>query len=248
MQLAAISALGRFNRPEVAGELTNRWSWLTPRLRSETITVLLARPERASVLLAAIESGTIRQAELSSTQVKFLRSHRDQRLREQAAKVLANARSNEREEIVKSFLPSLNLPGDAPRGKTIYLERCSSCHRLGSDGHVVGPDLATVKSSGKEKMLVSIVDPNREVQPVYLSYLIETNDGESLLGIMANETANSVTVREAFAKDTVIPRSSIKRIQSLGQSLMPEGLEGTLSPQAMADLLEYVSTAEAASR
>ena len=131
--------------------------------------------------------------------------------------------------------------GEASRGKAIYLERCASCHRLGSDGHAVGPDLATVKTGGKEKMLVNIVDPNREVQPAYLTYLIETKDDESLIGIIANETATSLTLRETFAKETVIPRSSVKKIQSLGQSLMPEGLEGALTLQAMADLLEYIS-------
>ena len=93
-------------------------------------------------------------------------------------------------------------------------------------------------------MLVNIIDPNREVQPSYLSYLIETKNDESLLGIIANETASSVTIRETFARETVIPRSNIKTVQSMGQSLMPEGLETALTPQGMADLLEYISAAK----
>jgi len=242
VQLAAVSTLGRFNRPEVARELTNRWSSFTPRLRSEALTVLLARPERAITLLKAVEHGAIRPVDLSSTQIKFLCSHRDPKLRQRAMAVLGNSPAGEREQIVKTLLPALNLQGDGSRGKAIYLERCSPCHRLGQDGHAVGPDLVSVKTSGKEKMLVSIIDPNREVQPAYLSYLIETRDDESLLGIIANENANTVTLREAFAKETVVPRSSIKKLQSLGQSLMPEGLEAGLAPQALADLLEFITT------
>src|SRR5206468_675994 len=147
--------------------LLDRWRSLTPRLRTEALTVLLARPERAAALLKAVEEGMMRPADLSSTQIKFLRSHRDQQLRQQAIRVLGNAVASSREEIVKVFLPALNLPGEAPRGKAIYLERCSSCHRLSKEGSAVGPDLVTVKTSGKEKMLVNIIDPNREVQPAY---------------------------------------------------------------------------------
>ena len=241
VQLAAVSTLGRFNRAEVGTELTKRWSVLTPRLRSEALAVLLARPERSMTLLESLDAGTIRPGDLSSTQIKFLRSHRDPKLRERALKVLGTSAATERENIVKGFLPALNLIGVAAQGKTIYLERCASCHRLGNDGHAVGPDLVTVKTGGKEKMLVNIVDPNREVQPAYLTYLVETRDDESLIGIIASETGTSVTLRESFARETVIPRSSIRKIQSMGQSLMPEGLEGALSLQEMANLLEYIS-------
>lgn len=244
VQLAAISALGQFNRPETGTELIQRWPAFTPRLRSEVLTVLLARPERAMTLMKAIEEGSIRPAELSSAQAKFLRSHHDLPLRQRALKLLGGAPSGTREEVVKAFAPALELAGNAAHGKAIYLERCSSCHRLGKDGHGVGPDLVTVKTSGKEKLLVGILDPNREVPPAYLTYLIETKDEESLVGLIASETAGSMTVREAYAKETVVPRSTIKTIRSLGQSLMPEGLEAGLTPQALADLLEYISTAD----
>ena len=100
---------------------------------------------------------------------------------------------------------------------------------------------------GKEKILVNILDPNREVRPEFVSYLVETKDEESLVGIIASENANTVTVREAFGKETVVPRLTIKTIRSLGQSLMPEGLESGLAPQGMADLLEFIATADGTS-
>jgi len=37
----------------------------------------------------------------------------------------------------------------------------------------LGPDLVTVKNTGKEKLLVNIIDPNREVRPEFASYIIE---------------------------------------------------------------------------
>jgi len=242
-QLAAIRGFGRFNQPQVAAALLQSWPSFTPRVRSEALAVLLARPQRSMLLLKAIEEGTVRSTELSSSQMKFLATHRDAALRQKAAELFQSNALPQGEEMVRSFLPALELNGNAARGRSIFLERCSSCHRLGGEGYAVGPDLASVKTSGREKMLVSILDPNREVQPAYLGYLVETRDDESLVGLIANETATSLIVREAFSRETVVPRSSVKRIQSLGQSLMPEGLEHGLDAQALADLLEYISTA-----
>ena len=129
-------------------------------------------------------------------------------------------------------------------GKKIYEERCISCHRLGREGYALGPDLITVKNTGKEKLLVNIVDPNREVRPEYVSYVIETKDDQSLIGLITSETTTSVTLRQAYGKEDAVNRSSILKMQSQGQSLMPEGLEVGLASQDMADLIEYIETAE----
>jgi len=142
-------------------------------------------------------------------------------------------------------MPALNVKGDAARGKKIYQERCISCHRLGGEGYALGPDLVTVKNTGKEKMLVNILDPNREVRPEFVSYVIETKDDESSIGLVASETATAVTLRQAYGKEDVILRANIRKMQSQGQSLMPEGLEAGLTPKDLADLLEYIETAEA---
>jgi putative heme-binding domain-containing protein len=64
-----------------------------------------------------------------------------------------------------------------------------------------------------------------------------------LLGIIANETTSSITVRQAYGKEDVVLRSNMQGMTSQGQSLMPEGLEQGLTPQDFANLLEYISTA-----
>lgn len=243
VQLAALATLARFTDPQIGPELTQRWDTLTPRLRAETLSVLLARPDRATALLRAIEADVIRASALDSTQVKLLSGHRDSSVRQLAAKVLTAKPASSRQQVINGFLPALLLKGNAQRGKKIYDERCISCHRLGGEGHLLGPDLITVKSTGNEKMLANIIDPNAEVRPEYVGYVVETHDDESLLGLVVNETGTSVTLRQAYGKEDVIPRASISSMRSQGQSIMPEGLEAGLTPQQMADLLQYISTA-----
>jgi putative heme-binding domain-containing protein len=111
---------------------------------------------------------------------------------------------------------------------------------LGGEGHAVGPDLASVRSNGKLKLLTSLVDPNREVAPQFITYVVETKDGESHAGLIVNESSKSLTLRQAFGNQVDLSRSEIAQIQSTGVSAMPEGLEAGLSHQGMADLLEFI--------
>jgi putative heme-binding domain-containing protein len=76
----------------------------------------------------------------------------------------------------------------------------------------------------------------------FAAYVIETRDGETLSGIIAGESASSVTLRVAGGTETVLPRNRIASLQNQNRSLMPEGLEEGLSMQEMADLLEFVLT------
>ncbi|MEW6303375.1 MAG: PVC-type heme-binding CxxCH protein [Verrucomicrobiota bacterium] len=245
VQLAAINTLGKFTDTQMGGALVERWNTFTPRVRSEALTELLKRPERITALLKAVEGGVIRPAELSSTQIRLLQNHRDAAIKQKALKLFAAGGTGQREQVVKTFLPALNLRGDAKKGKEIFTARCASCHRLSGEGFALGPDLVTVKTTGREKMLLNIINPNTEVAPQFLSYVIDTKDGESVMGLVVNETSASVTLRQAFGVENTIPRSNIAKMQSQGESLMPEGLEADLTPQDMANLLEFIETAEA---
>ena len=69
-----------------------------------------------------------------------------------------------------------------------------------------------------------------------------TDQGQTFTGIIASETANSITVRRAESKEDVILRSSIEELISTGVSLMPEGLEKDLSKQNFADVIEFIKT------
>ena len=242
VQLAALGTLSRFTEPALGGELTKRWSGFSSRLKSEALTALLARPERTGALLAALEGGVIKPAELSSTQIKPLLAHRDAAIRERATKLLGAVLPQPRDTVVKTFMPALTMKGDAAKGKAIYTERCASCHRAGTEGFVLGPDLVTVKNTGAEKLLVNILDPNREVAPQFLAFTVETKDDESLAALIANETTTHVTLRMASGIERTLPRASIRGMKSSGQSLMPEGLEQNLTPQGLADLIEFVMT------
>jgi putative heme-binding domain-containing protein len=240
VQLAALAALDRADAEQLAPTLVSLWPKFSPRVQNEAAAALLKRPDRAKVLLEAIRVKSVPPTALNSTQVALFHNHRDRALKKLAHEVLPPPAS--REQVIESFKPSITLTGDASRGHAIYQKLCISCHRAGSEGNTLGPDFVTVRNSGREKLLLSILDPNREVRPDYIAYLIDTKEGASILGVLASDTPTAITVREAYSKETVIPRSNIKRMTSQGKTIMPEGLEQGLNPQDLADLMTFIES------
>jgi putative heme-binding domain-containing protein len=191
-------------------------------------------------LLRAMEGGIVQRRDLSLMQAVALRRQSDASLQQRAIKVIGAATNANRDEVVRRFRPALELRGNIQRGEALFQQRCQSCHRLGNDGFAVGPDLAGARNGGKEKLLANILDPNREVPPNYFGYTVETKDGDSYAGLVVNETASSVTIRQALGIETVVARAQIARMQASKLSLMPEGLEEGLSPQDLADLVGFI--------
>ena len=115
-----------------------------------------------------------------------------------------------------------------------------ACHQVGKQGQAVGPNLATTKNRTPEELLLHILDPNREVQPAFIQYSVIDNSGGIYSGLIAAETASSITLRRDKSVEKTILKSEIDEISSSEKSLMPEGFEKTIPPQEMADLLAFL--------
>lgn len=242
--IAALNALAPHDNAEAWKSIADAAARFSARVQSEAIRVMLSRSNGARVLIETLVSGKLRPSALSAAQVQSLRKHRTKAIRDLAAAVLGAPPSANRQSVVDTFLPAMRLTGKAASGKALYQQLCVSCHKLGSEGHALGPDLVTMKSMGREKILVNILDPNREVAPQYYGYSIDTRDGENYSGLIANEDGANVTLKAAFGATTAVARSDIAAMKSTGMSIMPEGLEAGLNHQKMADLIEFIVTAK----
>jgi putative heme-binding domain-containing protein len=87
---------------------------------------------------------------------------------------------------------------------------------------------------------VDILNPNQAIDSNYINYAVITKNGRSFTGILAAETASSITLKRAENQTDVILRQDIEEIQSTGTSLMPEGLEKNISIEEMADLIHFL--------
>lgn len=148
--------------------------------------------------------------------------------------------SPDRAKVIAGYAKVDGMKGDAARGQAIFKAQCALCHRLKGDGNEVGPDLGMTADKPDDWMLAAIFDPNAAIEARYQAMQLKLKAGGELMGIVAAETANNLTLRLPGGAEQAVLRSEISAEKPLGKSLMPEGLEGALDAQAVADLLAWV--------
>jgi putative membrane-bound dehydrogenase-like protein len=242
LQHAAIRAMGHFDSPDVAGTLLERWPQWSPRLRSTAGDVLFSNPTRAAAVIAAIDDGAIAASDISLTRWNALLTNGFEPLRKRARDFLATTKLTSRDSVIQRYQSALSLAGEAVRGEAVFKQQCAGCHRSGDQGHQIGPSLAAAVTRGAESILTNVLDPNREVNPQYVNYVVLTKDGRTAAGMIASENSNSITLKRAESVTETVLRGDIEMIRNTNQSIMPVGFEKAISPQAMADLIEYLVT------
>jgi putative heme-binding domain-containing protein len=244
LQQAAVAALGRTTDPKTADLLVHDWKGHSPQVRSDIVDILLTRSVWTASFLSALEDGCVPAAELDPARRQRLLSRRDPKVKARAEAVFAH-QAKPRQAVVDSYRPALGIKGDQAAGAAVFKKLCASCHRLAREGVDVGPDLAALNDKSAESMLIAILDPNRAFEAKFASFTVATVDGRVLNGVIASESATSLTLRRQDGKEDVLLRSEIQEMAAAGQSLMPEGLEKDLKPRDLADLIAFLASSGA---
>ncbi len=240
LQRAAVASLGRHPAAATWTALLQRWKGHAPTLRADIVDLLVQRPASAHLLLDAVAAGRVLPTDLTLEKRQLLVNNRDPRLRDRSAKLLAGTTAPDRAKVISRYRSALDTPGDAKAGAAVFKKLCAACHKVGTLGHKLGPDLSSVSNKSPRDLLVNILDPNREAQPNFMTYTLVTVEGRVLTGMVAAETAASVTLIRAEGKQDVVPRNRIDILASNGKSLMPEGLEKELPPKALRDVVAWI--------
>ena len=140
----------------------------------------------------------------------------------------------------------LALKGNAERGQAVFATnpaaQCKTCHKLGPIGEAVGPDLSKIGTKyDRAAMLEHILEPSKTIDPQYVSYLVETKDGQVVTGVVTERTDAAVVLKDAQGKTVKIPRDQVEQLAPQSRSLMPELLLRDLTAQQAADLLEFLA-------
>ena len=140
----------------------------------------------------------------------------------------------------------LQLKGDAANGlKVLQRETsaCFNCHRIGDTGKDIGPALTEIGTKlGRDALMESILDPNAGISFGFETHSIELKSGDEAYGLIVSETAEELSVKELTGVVKKIRKSDIASRRQLKTSVMPAGLQATMTPQEFADLVQYLST------
>jgi putative membrane-bound dehydrogenase-like protein len=240
VQLAAVRSLGRLDRPEVPAVLTGKWADRPAAVRSAAADALIAREPWAAALLERVAEGYVPAADFDAARRQRLVRHASARVRALATQAFGDAAEAGRTKVIEGYRPTLSLAGDVTRGQKVFAQNCATCHKVGTEGADVGPNLASVAGWPPDALLTAILDPSRSAEPRYLGFNCTLDTGEVVYGLVLRETPAGVTMKTLDGQERTVPRRQVKALDCTNRSLMPEGLEQAVDPQAMADLIRFL--------
>jgi putative heme-binding domain-containing protein len=240
LQTAAARALANRNDPNLFRRVFDGWQALTAATRQSVLGATLRSPAAAAPLLDAIAGEAVQPGEVPAHLREAFLQHRDLALRERARQLLVSSASADRQAVIARYVTTLPARGDVARGAALVRQHCLACHAVQGVGQRVGPDLAAVGSRNRDLLLIDILDPGRNVTPDFASYVAVTRQGRVFAGLIAAETADSITIRRERGEQDTLLRGELEELRATGKSIMPEGFEEKISPEQLADILEFL--------
>ncbi|MBA3312766.1 MAG: ThuA domain-containing protein [Planctomycetota bacterium] len=245
-ELAAglVSAISLSDAEDAGPAIIERWGSATPSAREAAVRVLLSRPAWTQALMNGIESGELQLSDLSLDQRQGLANHPSRRIAERARALLAKGGglpSADRQKVIEELSPLVLEGGDVAKGKLVFTQQCAKCHKHSGEGTEIGPDLTGMATHPREELLIHILDPSRSVEGNFRQYTAVTTDGLVLNGLLASETKASVEIVDSEGKRHQVLREEIEELAVSPKSVMPEGFEKQVPPEAIADLLAFMT-------
>ncbi len=208
-------------------------------VRAEAVAGLAASEKHAEVLasLAEDENEVVRQ---EAQRVQGLLGLRPAKVEEKpAATDLA------------AWNRLLAEPGNAAAGRRLFFSargaRCGVCHQHRGRGGRVGPDLTRIQqSNSREQIIASILQPSREIAPHYQPWVLQTDAGKTLVGLRLHKIGDDGNEIYADTNGKIfgLRGDEIELRQASDISIMPAGLETTVSIDQLRDLVEFLRTAQ----
>jgi putative membrane-bound dehydrogenase-like protein len=245
LSATAAEGLATFDDPVLADEILKNLGRVYPQERPQVIAALVVRPGLAMKLLEAVESGAVRRDEISAIMARQIRSHNDAPLTEKLNVVWGILRDTGADRLQaierwKSSLSSQKLAqADLTKGRNVFRNTCSNCHKLYNEGGISGPDLTGSGRDNLDYLLSNILDPSAQVPSNYRVSDIALKDGRLISGVITSRTPRTISVQTP-TEAIVIDADDVEETRQSELSLMPEGLLQNLSEEEVRDLIGYL--------
>lgn len=136
--------------------------------------------------------------------------------------------------------------GDPKAGRELFFGTkaiCSTCHRIKDQGGLIGPNLSQIGAiRAREDLLESIVFPSASIARGYETLVVVTKQGKTITGVLTRETANALILTNTQRFEQKVLRNDIEEMTTSTTSIMPVGMDQTLSVEELRHLLAYLES------
>ena len=150
-----------------------------------------------------------------------------------------------RRELNEMLDEELAKPRNFQRGEVIYAAAlCGTCHRMGTTGGGIGPDLTGIGSRfSQHEILTAIDSPSDEISDQYEASVLTLSDNTVIAGRILREESEWIFVNQNPynpSQEIGIENSRILSREASPVSTMPSRLLDRLNEQEVADLMAYL--------
>lgn len=213
-------------------------------IRKEALRALAKSQEGANFLLDVAKDGNL-PADLTLDAASELNFAPWPEVKKRAA-VLVPLPQTQNAEVLPPIKELVKRQGDPKRGAAVFASPtvgCAMCHQINGKGMDFGPNLSEIGTKlGKDALYESILDPGAGIAFGYEAWTVELKNGDEAFGLLASETADEVAVKTQNGITTKYKKDEIANRRKLSTSIMPSGLQMTMTTQELVDLVEYLST------
>lgn len=146
----------------------------------------------------------------------------------------------------KTLAFAIKAKGNVEKGKEIFTRvGCIGCHTTTPNEPPKGPYLGGIlERYNRAELTESIIKPNAKISQGFETqwFKLKADEDEIIEGFVTREAGNELELRNAAGVAQIIKTADILRRGKRETSIMPEGLVNTLTPQELADMLEYLGS------
>lgn len=214
--------------------------------RKQLIHDLLAESSRAAMLFRLVRQGRLHD-ETQQTVVETAMAHHEPAVRDLFESFVPEEKRPRRLGEALQASELLQLAGDVERGRQLFHKttgiQCRNCHRIAGDGTDLGPDLSQIgRKYDRARLLENILDPSRNVEPRFATWLVETTSGHVYTGLLVHKDGNEIVIRDGENKQHRVASGDVETAVPQQRSLMPDLLLKDFTAQQVADLLAYLAS------
>lgn len=138
------------------------------------------------------------------------------------------------------------MKGDPVKGAAIFRRpevNCISCHQVKGEGIDFGPNLSEIGTKlAREALCEAILDPSAGISFGFEAWQFSLKNGDEAFGLLASETEQEVVVKLQGGTLNRIKKSEIESRLKQPASVMPAGLQSSLTTNEFVDLIEYLAS------
>jgi putative membrane-bound dehydrogenase-like protein len=195
-----------------------------------------------SSLLASAAATSLNAFRLRSVLAGFPES-----VKQEAQPLLVRLEQSQAEQLAKANrVLALVQESDPNRGIQVFQSQkaaCTACHKAAHVGGVIGPHLQGIgKRRAPSDLVESILFPSASLVQSYEPWIVITADGRTLTGVLLEDRPDEIVLSGGVDKTFRLPRSAIEEMSRGEKSIMPDGLDKTLTDQELADLIAYLKS------